>query len=139
MKVLANTVKGGKKNIEDAANVKIRKITAWIFIEIVSALFIMSASMKLRGGAEIAGNFAKWSLEGKLMLIGMGELTAAILFLIPRTSSLGVLLLSAHMGGAIATHMEHGEIYLPQAIILLLVWSANYLRNPEMLDSFTKQ
>ncbi|AFM13941.1 hypothetical protein Turpa_3303 [Turneriella parva DSM 21527] len=43
------------------------------------------------------------------------------------------------MGGAIATHMEHGEMYLPQAIILLLVWGANYLRNPEMLDSFTKQ
>ena len=31
------------------------------------------------------------------------------------------------------------EMYLPQAIILLLVWGANYLRNPEMLDSFTKQ
>jgi uncharacterized membrane protein YphA (DoxX/SURF4 family) len=120
---------------------KTRKIINWIFVGLMSALFIMSASMKLMAGAdaEIAVNFVKWGLEGKLMLIGIGELIAAILFLIPRTSSLGVLLLSAHLGGAIATHMEHGEMFIPQAIMLLLVWVANYLRNPEMLASFTKK
>lgn len=120
---------------------KTRKIINWIFVGLMSALFIMSASMKLMAGAdaEIAVNFVKWGLEGKLMLIGTGELIAAILFLIPRTSSLGVLLLSAHLGGAIATHMEHGEMFIPQAIMLLLVWVANYLRNPEMLASFTKK
>ena len=117
---------------------KKRKIINWTFVGLMSALFIMSAIMKLMAGAdaEIAVNFVKWGLEGKLMLIGMGELIAAILFLIPRTSSLGVLLLSAHLGGAIATHMEHGEMFIPQAVMLLLVWVANYLRNPEMLSSF---
>ncbi len=120
---------------------KARKVTTWIFVGLMSALFIMSASMKLMAGAnaEIAQNFIKWGLDGKLMLIGMGELIAAIFFLIPRTSSLGVLLLSAHLGGSIATHMEHGEMFIPQAIMLLLVWVANYLRNPEMLASFTKK
>ncbi|MFZ5552475.1 MAG: DoxX family protein [Bacteroidota bacterium] len=117
-----------------------RKISGWIAVGIMSALFMMSATMKLMAGedAEIAVNFVKWGLDGKLMLIGMGELLAAILFLIPRTSSLGVLLLSAHLGGAIATHMGNGEMYLPQAVMLLLVWVANYLRNPEMLASFNK-
>jgi len=118
---------------------KKRKITAWIFVGLMSALFIMSASMKLMGGAEMATNFAKWGLDGKLMLIGTGELIAAILFLIPRTSSLGVLLLSAHLGGAIVTHMSNAEMFVPQVIMLLLVWVANYLRNPEMLASFTKK
>lgn len=118
---------------------KTRKITAWISVGLMSALFIMSASMKLMGGAEMATNFAKWGLDGKLMLIGTGELIAVILFLIPRTSSLGVLLLTAHMGGAIVTHMSNGETFIPQAIMLLLVWVANYLRNPEMLASFTKK
>ncbi len=116
-----------------------RKITGWIMVGLMGALFIMSASMKLIGGEELAANFAKFGLDGKQMLIGAGELIAAILFLIPKTSSLGVLLLSAHMGGAIATHMEHGEMYMPQAIILLVVWIANWLRNPEMLASFTKK
>lgn len=125
--------------METTPTSKARKITAWILVGLMSALFIMSASMKLMGGAEMATNFAKWGLDGKLMLIGTGELIAAILFLIPRTSSLGVLLLSTHLGGAIATHMEHGEMFFPQAIMLLLVWVANYLRNPEMLASFTKK
>lgn len=120
---------------------KKRKIINWIFVGLMSALFIMSATMKLMAGAdaEIAVNFVKWGLDGKLMLIGMGELIAAILFLIPRTSSLGVLLLSAHLGGAIVTHMSNAEMFIPQIIMLLLVWVANYLRNPEMLSSFTKK
>jgi len=120
---------------------KKRKIASWILVGLMSALFIMSAAMKLISGAdsEMAQNFAKWGLEGKLMLVGMGELISVILFLIPRTSSLGVLLLSAHLGGAIATHMEHGEMFLPQSIMLLLVWVANYLRNPEMFASFFKK
>ena len=118
-----------------------RKVTTWIFVGLMSALFIMSASMKLMAGAnaEIAQNFIKWGLDGKLMLIGMGELIAAILFLIPRTSSLGVLLLSAHLGGAIVTHMSNAEMFIPQIVMLLLDWVANYLRNPEMLASFTKK
>jgi uncharacterized membrane protein YphA (DoxX/SURF4 family) len=118
-----------------------KKIITWILVGLMSALFILSATMKLMAGAnaEIAQNFVKWGLDGKLMLIGMGELIAAILFLIPRTSSLGVLLLSAHLGGAIVTHMSNGEMFIPQVVMLLLVWGANYLRNPEMLASFTKK
>ena len=117
-----------------------RKITAWIAVGLMTAFFMMSATMKLMASkdAEIAVNFVKWGLDGKLMLIGMGELIAAILFLIPRTSSIGVLLLTAHLGGAIVTHMSNGEMFIPQAIMLLLVWVANYLRNPEMLASFKK-
>lgn len=125
--------------METTPTSKARKITAWILVGLLSALFIMSASMKLMGGEEMATNFAKWGLDGKLMLIGTGELIAAILFLIPRTSSLGVLLLSAHLGGAIVTHMSNGETFIPQSIMLLLLWVANYLRNPEMLASFTKK
>lgn len=117
-----------------------RKITAWIFVGLMSSLLMMSATMKIMAqrDAEIALNFVKWGLDGKLMLVGIGELLAAILFIIPRTSSIGVLLLSAHMGGAIVTHMSNGELYIPQAIMLLLIWVANYLRNPEMLASFKK-
>jgi len=116
-----------------------RKITAWILVGLLGTLFLMSGSMKLMGGVEANTMFAKYGLDGKQMLIGMGEIIAITLFIIPKTSSLGVLLLSAHMGGAIATHMEHGEMYIGQSIILLLVWVANWLRNPEMLASFTKK
>lgn len=77
-------------------------------------------------------------LSGWLTIIGIGELVSAILYLIPRTSSLGVLLLSAHMGGAIVIHMSNGEPFIFPAVLLLLVWVGNYLRNTEMLSSFNK-
>ncbi len=117
---------------------KARKITGWILAGLLTALLSMSAIGKMAGGEEMAANFTKWGLDGKLMLIGTGELLAAILFLIPRTSTLGVLLLSAHMGGAIATHMEHGEMFIPQAIILVTIWISAWVRNPELFGGLKK-
>ncbi len=120
-----------------------RRITAWILVGLMTALLLFSGFGKIMASgdaeSEMYKNFVRWGLEGRLLLIAAGEIIAAILFLIPKTSSLGVLLLSAHFGGAIATHMEHGESYFPIVIILLLIWVANYLRNPEMLASFTKK
>ena len=51
----------------------------------------------------------KWGLADYLILIGAGKLISALLFLIPRTSSLGLMPLSAPMGGAIVTQMQHAD------------------------------
>jgi hypothetical protein len=103
----------------------------------------MSGVMKIFASgnpdSEMFKLFIKLGLEGKLILSAAGELASALLFLIPKTSSLGTLLLSAHFGGAIATHMEHGEAYFPVVIILFLMWVTSYLRNPEMLSSFKRK
>jgi hypothetical protein len=80
--------------------------------------------------------FRKWGLENHVLLIGTGEVVSALLFVIPRTHSLGVLLLSAYMGGAIVTHMQHGEAYISQSVILAVIWITGYLRHPELLQSF---
>ena len=122
---------------------KSRIITEWVLIGIVSLLVIMSSVFKLvSGGNSVpAKNFMKWGLENQLTLIGTVELIFGSLFLIPRTFSMGVLLLTAYFGGAIATHLEHGEgnnIVLP-VIILLLIWASGYLRNPNMFASLLKK
>jgi hypothetical protein len=129
-----------ESNISTERNIsKGRKIAGWILVGLLGALFVMGACMKLIGGEQTNAVFGKYGLEGKQILIGAGELIAAILYIIPVTSSLGVLLLSAHMGGAIATHMEHGEPYVAQAIILLLVWFGHWLHHPEMFASFRRK
>ena len=44
----------------------------------------------------------------------MLEIVSAVLFLISFTRSLGLLLVSSFLGGAIATHLPHGQpIYQP--------------------------
>src|SRR3954471_17208700 len=98
-----------------------RRITGWILTALLALLFIVGASMALIGGEQANGMLGKYGLTGKLALIGTGELISAILFVIPKTSSLGVLLLSAYMGGAIATHMEHGEIYVIPSVVLVII------------------
>lgn len=79
----------------------------------------------------------KYGLGGKLQLIGGGELTTAVLLLIPLTSSLGVLLTSAFWGGVICIHMAHGEPYVFPSVLLVLTWVGGYLRNPMILGSLT--
>ncbi len=111
-----------------------RKIVGWVVTGLLTALFVMSAMGKItaRPDSEMGQNFIKYGLDGKLLLIAVGELASASMFIIPRTAPLCVLLLSSHMGGAIATHMEHGESYVFQSIILLLVWLAAGIRLPEI-------
>jgi hypothetical protein len=113
-----------------------RRIAAWILTGLISLLMIASAITKILGVQAVAEVFEKWGLRNHLLLIGIGELVSALLFLIPRTNSLGLLLLSAYLGGAIVTHMQNGEPYIITALLLLLVWIAGYLRHPEVLQSF---
>src|SRR5271156_6325764 len=90
---------------------KSRIITERVMTGIVAIVILMSGLYKLVSGADSEGakNFMKWGLDNQIKIIGTIELVLGILFLIPRTFSLGVLFLTAYFGGAIATHIEHGE------------------------------
>ncbi len=122
-------------------NDKTRKIVGWVISGAVAAMLIMSAIMKLKGAPEAMDMLTGWGFtESEITMIGVGELISAILFLIPKTSSLGTLLLSAYFGGAIASHMQAaapGESYMIPAILLIVVWIAALIRNREMFSSFT--
>jgi hypothetical protein len=129
--------------MEQQLKSKSRLITERVITGIVAFIIIMSAIYKLVSGADSEGakNFMKWGLDNQIKIIGTIELVLGLLFLIPRTFSIGVLFLTAYFGGAIATHIEHGEaknIALP-AIIILLAWLVSYLRNPAMFASLLKK
>lgn len=128
-------------------NEKTRKIVGWVLSGILGVLLIFSAIGKFSGAAApMMDHFGFTSSE--TTLIAVGELLSIILFLIPKTQSLGTLLLSAYFGGAIVAHMaaapsseaglEQVESYLVPSIILVVVWIASYIRNPDTLSSFTK-
>src|SRR5262249_5514647 len=115
---------------------KARRVAAWVLTGLISLLFVVSAAAKLARAQPVVENFEKWGLGDYVILIGVGELLSALLFLIPRTNSAGLLLLSSYMGGAIVTHMQHGEAFVAQSAVLVLIWVAGYLRHPEVLQSF---
>jgi hypothetical protein len=103
---------------------------------------LIAGTMILAGSAKVFGLFppeevAKLGLSLPIQVIGLGELASAILLLIPRTSSLGLLLASGFWGGAICLHMSKAEPFVLQSVFLLVTWVGAYLRVPGALGSFT--
>ncbi len=112
-----------------------RKITGWVIAGLITALLLFSAMGKFTM-PEMAENFTKWGLDDWRTIIAVGEIISALLFLFPKTNIFGAFLLSAHLGGAIVTHMSHGEPFIIQSIILILIWVTALVRNPELLSKF---
>ncbi len=115
---------------------KPRRIAGWALSALLGALFLFSSSGKLMKSEQVVKLLTEHGLGNEVLLIGAGEAVSAVLFLIPVTGSLGTLLLGSYMGGAIVTHMSHGEPYVTQSVILALVWLAGWLRYPGLLESF---
>jgi hypothetical protein len=113
-----------------------RAIAGLVLHILVAGLMIFAGSAKLLGLFPQEA-LAKTGLGDQIGLIGAGELLSAILLLVPRTSSLGVLLTSSFWGGAICLHMSHGELFVLQSVLLLLTWVGAYLRVPGMFSSFS--
>jgi DoxX-like family len=68
--------------------------------------------------------------------IGILLLGCVALYLIPRTSVLGAILLTGYLGGAVASHVRVGDPWFSHALfpvyIGLLVWGGLYLRDPRL-------
>lgn len=72
--------------------------------------------------------FGEW-----LPTIDFGEPIAVVLFILPKTGRIGILLISALMGGAITAHMGNEESFAMQATVLVIAWVAAFVRYPEFL------
>src|SRR6267378_5247480 len=105
---------------------------------------LIAGMMILAGSAKVLGFFppeeaAKLGLSLPIQVIGVGELASAILLLMPRTSSLGLLLTSGFWGGAICLHMSKSEPFAIQSVFLLITWIGGYLRVPGAFGRFAVQ
>jgi len=67
--------------------------------------------------------------------LGIVLLTCTVLYLIPRTSVLGAILLTGYLGGAVATHVRVGEGPFPvlfPVVLGVLIWGGLYLRDQRL-------
>lgn len=114
---------------------KARNITGWVLGGLFALFMAFSAFGKIAGGPAVEGLIAL-GLGDLVLLIGIGELATAILFLIPVTLSAGAFLQSAYWGGAIVAHMTAGISYAFPAALLVAAWAITFIRQPEMFSSF---
>ncbi|MDB5469840.1 MAG: polyhydroxyalkanoate depolymerase [Caulobacter sp.] len=77
---------------------------------------------------------------GYVLLIGIIELTCLVLYLIPRTSVLGAVLMMGLLGGAMATQVRVGNPLFSHELFSLylglFMWGGLWLRNPRLRALF---
>ena len=106
--------------------------TSYILQGLVVAMFLMGSfnnlfqtEMAINGAVEMG--YPKTSV----FYLGIVLLIATVLYAIPKTTCIGGLLLTAWLGGAVATHVIHNDtistILLP-VIFGVLVWLSPLLR-----------
>ena len=113
--------------------IKTKTTISLILTILVSALFIFSAVGKMAGTKEvIEGAKAMGLTPATMRNIGIIELIITLLFASNRTGVIGGVLLLAYMGGAIATHLEHGQSVVAPIAIAVFVGLVALFRFPEL-------
>jgi hypothetical protein len=64
--------------------------------------------------------------------LGVTLAVSMILHLVPRTQLVGAVLVTAYLGGAVATHVRTGTPIAYAVITGVLLWIAYYLRSPQL-------
>jgi hypothetical protein len=123
----------------DTQTAPVSKKTPWAG-RIVSALpilfLLMDGIMKLVKPAVVVGGTVRLGYPETVILpLGIVLLACTVLYLIPRTSVLGAILLTGYLGGAVATHVRVGEGLFPvffPIIMGVLIWGGLWLRDERL-------
>jgi len=79
-----------------------------------------------------------WAMEGTAQVgyspsivlpLGIIELACVVAYVFPRTAALGTAVLTAYLGGAVATHVRLGQPYILPILFGVILWLGLYLRD----------
>jgi hypothetical protein len=116
--------------------VAVSKAALWtgrIMSALPALLLLMSAVMKFLKPAAVMEGFAHLGLPEKLVVpLGIVELVCTVVYLIPRTSVLGAILLTGYLGGATCTQLRVGDAFFAPVMVGVFVWGGLYLRDPRL-------
>ena len=104
-------------------------------LSVLVALFLVTdAALSIFASHLLADAQAKVGMPSYLSpIVGGIILVCTLLFAIPRTATIGAILISAFAGGAICTHLRVGEIGSPPQFIAIalaaVAWLSLWLRD----------
>ena len=110
-------------------------ITGWVIAGLLGALVCMGVIYSLPKPPEMVKDFTgKFGYpESTITPILIAEACSMALFLIPRTSVLGAILMTGYLGGATATHVRVNEaIFVVPVFVGVLIWLSLFLRDPRI-------
>jgi|HubBroStandDraft_2_1064218.scaffolds.fasta_scaffold249543_1 hypothetical protein len=112
-----------------------------ILTGLVVVFLLFDATIHLLKPAPVVEGFAKLGYPIHLaVVLGVVELVCIALYLFPRTSILGAVLLTGYLGGAIAVQLPtgnslFGEVLFP-VYVGAMVWGGIYLRDERLRSLF---
>jgi hypothetical protein len=119
-----------------------RMTTAGYVLTGLFALFMLGASIapKLLRMPVASETLIELGWPDYTLMIGLFELAFVVLYLIPRTSVLGAVLMTALLGGAMATQIRVGSPLFSHTLfsvyLALFMWGGLWLRNPTLRSLF---
>ena len=115
-----------------------KKRWAGIVISALPSLFLfVDAVMKLMKPAPVVEATVKLGYPESLILpLGVVLLICTILYVVPRTSVLGAILLTGYLGGAVATHVRIGDPLFTHVLfpvyLGVMIWLGLYFRDERL-------
>lgn len=101
---------------------------------LVVAFLLFDGSIKiLKLPAAVEGTARLGYPAGVLVPLGIVLLACVALYLIPRTSVLGAILLTGYLGGATATQVRLGDPWFVLPVVFgVMAWGGLYLRDARL-------
>ena len=121
------------------SSAKKRSTAGYVLTGLVAAFLTFDTVMKLLQLAPaVQGTTELGYPAGTVIVIGVIELVCLVIYLVPRTSVLGALVLTGYLGGAIATHVRVGSPLPTHTLfpiyVALMVWGGLYLRESRLRE-----
>ena len=107
---------------------KVKRIITIVVALLAVGMVVMSGIMKLAGSAEVIKMLDAVGVGQYRIYLGLAEIFFAALFAVPKSMKIGLLMLTAYFGGALATEVSH-HVTLNAMTPLVLVWLAALLRD----------
>lgn len=116
-----------------------KSVIGWICTGLVSAFTLFSAAMEFVTFTDKTSldMIAKLGVGDIAHELGIAKIILVLIYLVPRTSTVGFVLMIGYYGGALATNITHGFTiaeYSPILIAFVLMTVDAYCRKPELLD-----
>jgi hypothetical protein len=128
-------MQSGMQSSTQTAQVSKKKLWAGRIISAIPVLLLLlSGVMKLVKPASVVQGFAHFGYPESLILsLGIVEIACTVIYVIPRTSVLGAILVTGYLGGATATNVRIGDPAFVMPVILgVLVWAGLFLRDDRL-------
>jgi len=105
---------------------------SFILIAVIGAVIAISGVAKLARVKKIEMTLAKMGVAQLMPWFGIAEITFAVLLVYPPTNPIGFILCACYFSGALAADLSHKNPITPPLVILITLFSIEYITHPAL-------